>query len=110
MNYYMPAWAYITQTTIILTNKNHSIYTMMYQPDRNPLPTIHDARQLQRLHDTFMLRASKHVYLMYDGYHYNPIRYGNETPHDKNFTSYANMGDQPTRAKRKEETHSNLTR
>jgi hypothetical protein len=29
---------------------------------------------------------SKHAYLMYDGYHYNLIRYGNSTSHDKNFT------------------------
>ena len=32
-------WAYITQTTIILTNKNHSTYTM-YKPDRDYLPVI----------------------------------------------------------------------
>ena len=94
-------WAYITQTTIILTNKNHSTYTM-YQPDRNSLPTIHDARQLQRLHDNFILRGIEHAYLIYDGYHYNPIRYTNETPRNKNITMPIWVADPPTqKGKRK---------
>ena len=88
-------WAYITQTTIILTNKNRNTYTM-YQPDRNSLPTIHDARQLQRLHDSFILRGTEHAYLIYDGYHYNPIRYTNETPRDKNITMPIWVADPPT--------------
>ena len=85
----------ITQTTIILTNEKHSTYTM-YEPDRSSLPTIHDARQLQRLHDNFRLRGTKHAYLMYDGYHYNTIRHANETPHDKHFTMPIWVADPPT--------------
>ena len=74
----------------------------MYQPDRNSLPAIHDARQLQRLHDNFILRGIEHAYLMYDGYHYNPIRYTNETPHDKNITMPIWVANPPTqKGKRK---------
>ena len=73
----------------------------MYQPDRNSLPTIHDARQLQRLHDNFILRGIEHAYLMYDGYHYNPIRYANETPHDKNITMPIWAADPPTQKRKR---------
>ena len=95
-------WAYITQTTIILTNKNHSTYTM-YKPDRGSLSTIQDARQLQRLHDTFVLRGTKHAYLMYDGHNYNPIQYGNATSQDKNFTMPIWETSSPTVRRKKKE-------
>ena len=41
------------------------------------------------------------AYLMYDGYHYNPIRYANETPHDKNITMPIWAADPPTQKRKR---------
>ena len=80
--------------------QKHSTYAM-YKPDRCPLSTIHNARQLQRLHDTFILRGTHHLYLMYDGYQYKPLQYGNATPQDKNFTMPIWIASPPTQRQKR---------
>ena len=41
---------------------------------------------------------------MYDGHHYNPIRYGNETTRDKNFTMPIWISNPPTQKEKRKRT------
>jgi hypothetical protein len=65
-------WAYITQTTIVVTNKVGNSY-MIYNPNVHDIPTMRQTDTLQEMHDQLKQEGREPAYLMYNGVHYNPI-------------------------------------
>ena len=72
-------WAYIAQTTIIVTHKTSNTYTI-YTPDVHTMPEIQPVSTLSRTHRQITCARSEPVYLIYDGYHYNPIMHARSVP------------------------------
>ena len=87
---------YSQTKTIAHTQCTNRMYT-----DKDSLPSIHDVRQLQILHDNFVLRGTRHVYLIYNGNHYNPIQYGNTSLQEKNFNMPIWVTSQQTRRRKR---------
>ena len=67
-------WAYITQTTIVVTNKVRYRYTI-YNSNSNvhEMPTMKQNNTLQEMHDQLTQVGREPAYLIYSGVHYNPI-------------------------------------
>ena len=70
-------WAYITQTTIVVTNKVGDFYTV-YNPNVHEIPTMKQTDTLQEMHDQLKQEGQEPAYLIYNGVHYNPIIHGRQ--------------------------------
>jgi hypothetical protein len=59
---------------VIVTNKNTDRF-MVYEPNRTVLPHSHPVNELEAMHTEYINNNTPPAYLIYDGYHYNPIMY-----------------------------------
>ena len=72
-------WAYIAQTTIIVTHKTLNTYTI-HTPDVHTMPEMKPVSTLSSTHRQITCIHSEPVYLIYDGYHYNPVIHARSVP------------------------------
>ena len=71
-------WAYITQTPIIVTHETLNTYTI-YKSDVHTMPEKKRVSTLRSTHLQITRDYSEPVYLIYNGYHYNPIIHARST-------------------------------
>ena len=71
-------WAYITQTPIIVTHETLNTYTI-YKSDVHTMPEKKQVSTLRSTHLQITRDYSEPVYLIYNGYHYNPIIHARST-------------------------------
>ena len=71
-------WAYITQTQIIVTHETLNTYTI-YKSDVHTMPEKKRVSTLRSTHLQITRDYSEPVYLIYNGYHYNPTIHARST-------------------------------
>ena len=75
-------WAYITKSTIIVTNKSRDTFRV-YTPNRSEMPLDHRIGELETMHHTLTANNNAPAYLVYDGNHYNPLMYAHRKQLDE---------------------------